>query len=357
MYAVPSGFGFQELVKPVPYGPGFGVRINQSLRDVIVFLGYEGGGSVGASMDCRATAFLVARDGVGYLITAKHVALDLSGDPFWLRLNRRRGGLGDRLYADQIDWLYHSDSDVDLACVQFHVPRIEGYHCAYLESATMIPENLHKESRLIGIGDDTYAVGLFRRMSGRNRNMPVVHCGNVAMLPSDELIPVQDWEKPQDKNSVRYIEGYLIETHSIPGLSGSPVFVRSAVVMPGEGGEPNLLVSRVDVSLLGMWQGAWEAPPGEVLAAETAGDRVPLRMGIVVPGSKIIEMLDSDAVKRHRDKNKKLAEASVAAVSDSALVKPLQAETPTMDENPQHREDFNSLLGAAARGKKSGDQT
>jgi hypothetical protein len=45
------------------------------------------------------------------------------------------------------------------------------------------------------------------------------------MLPKDELIPVRDWES-QDPQGRRWVEGYLVETQAISGLSGSPVFVR-----------------------------------------------------------------------------------------------------------------------------------
>ena len=326
------------------------MRVTENLKNTVVFLGYESDGPVGAAMDCRATGFLVHHDGVGYLVTAKHVARGLGGDPFWLRLNTRRGGIGDRLYADQVDWFFHPDHNVDLACVQFHVPGSEGYQCSYLSSEEMILENPHKETANIGIGDNTYTVGLFRRMSGKTRNMPVVHCGNVAMLPSDELIPVRDWDNPQDKAATRFVEGYLIETHSIPGLSGSPVFVRSAVALAQLDGLPNLIVPRLELYLLGMWQCSWEAPPGEILTAEVGKERVPLGMGVVVPGSKIKEMLDSEEVAAHRKKQKALAAASIAATTDSALF-----DRP--DQNPRHKEDFNSLLHAAARKRPQGDQT
>jgi hypothetical protein len=76
-----------------------------------------------------------------------------------------------------------------------------------------------------GAGSFTYTVGLFRLMSGEKRNLPVCHFGTIAVLPGDEKIPVKDWRDPEKKRLI-FVEGYLVETHSLSGLSGSPVFVR-----------------------------------------------------------------------------------------------------------------------------------
>jgi hypothetical protein len=38
------------------------------------------------------------------------------------------------------------------------------------------------------------------------------------------------------------------------------------------------------IFLIGVWQGAWDAPPGEVLGVERGKNiRVPVGMGVVVP--------------------------------------------------------------------------
>jgi len=59
----------------------------------------------------------------------------------------------------------------------------------------------------------------------------------------------------------------------------------------------------VQLRLLGLWQGSWDAPPDQILASEpgTGGGRVPIGMGVVVPCYKIVELLDSPEAKKDRD--------------------------------------------------------
>jgi hypothetical protein len=99
----------------------------------------------------------------------------------------------------------------------------------YLPFERMSADPLIKAGEVgIGIGELTYTIGLFRLMSGAMRNLPVVHFGSIAMVP-DERIPVQDW---RDRNKTFEVEGYLVETQGLEGLSGSPVFVRQSVIRP-----------------------------------------------------------------------------------------------------------------------------
>ena len=106
-------------------------------------------------------------------------------------------------------------------------------------------------------------------MAGERRNLPVVHFGSIALLPGDERIPVRDWERPWE-NCTRKIEGYLVESHSIQGLSGSPVFARAHVefseLPTTDGDKVDVLLPSKNLGLLGVWQRAWDAPPDEVHA-------------------------------------------------------------------------------------------
>jgi hypothetical protein len=115
------------------------------------------------------------------------------------------------------------------------------------------------------------------------------------MLPGDERTPVVDWTDPDQKRRI-FVEGYLVESQSLSGLSGSPVFVRPEVsldfsdtLIPEEGNRlpdvnPVITGGLNDVRLLGIWQGAWDAKPDEILSARTGDEvRVPVGMGVVVP--------------------------------------------------------------------------
>jgi hypothetical protein len=69
-----------------------------------------------------------------------------------------------------------------------------------------------------------------RRSNLHDRPVPfdVVHFGTIALVPHDERIPVRDWRA---RDRVIQVEGYLVETQSLQGLSGASVFARPSVPM------------------------------------------------------------------------------------------------------------------------------
>src|SRR5262249_8359874 len=127
-----------------------------------------------------------------------------------------------------------------------------------------------------------------------------------------EFIPVIDWTDP-DEERVIHVEGYLVASQSLDGLSGSPVFVRPEIdlnfskLMQGpEVAERDICGLFTQIELLGLWQGSWTAPPDEVMAAghklASGGVTVPVGTGIIVPFGKIIEVLEMEEVKRARER-------------------------------------------------------
>jgi hypothetical protein len=122
-------------------------------------------------------------------------------------------------------------------------------------------------------GDVISIVGLFRLHAGSKRNVPIVHSGNLALLPDPhERIPIKD----RTIGKMTEVEAYLVEAQTLEGLSGSPVFVHEVTRA-----QPMLIAAPVPPSwglakafgeamMLGMYQGAWDGEPGEVLAADSA---------------------------------------------------------------------------------------
>jgi hypothetical protein len=151
------------------------------------------------------------------------------------------------------------------------------------------------------------------------------------------------------------VEAYLVQAQTLEGLSGSPVFIQQfsqipGLSTPGGGG----VAGYGDQKLLGIYQGAWDGEPGAILSADRnlKGDnlRVPVGMGIIVPGERILELVKNDPtfkeiqddVRRHRLKKN-------AASADSAF------SPPTADANPNHLEDFKRLVGAAVKKREPED--
>ena len=372
-------------------GAEFSVRIANDLRKSTVFLGEEVADEDGASvLRPQGTGFfvewrsdsvrpidnMVAEDGGIYLVTARHVAVPL-GTHFWIGYNRKGGG-SDNDFIENAMWKFHSDPLVDIAVL----------HCGYPVWADCIPipgRMLTKptvedvlgtiddgefvlNNPNLGIGDIAYVVGLFHLMRGKKTNLPVVHTGHIALLPEDERIPVWD----NLTKSTQWVEGYLVEAQGLEGLSGAPVFARPSAPVsapyfymgpPLQGGHKmeHPVVGRLHTltRLLGLWMASWKAQPSTELAAETAidvGTKVPLGMGIVVPANKIAETLNNPELTIARRNEYERRVRDTAATTDS-LPRPVSspAPTPAAAENPHHREDFTSLLNAAAKTKPQAD--
>ena len=338
--------------------PGGKVRIADDIRKAVVFLGVED-----PSRDDEfrpvGTAFLIGYEGARYLVTVKHVAQGIGDAPFLIRVNHTDGGAGNILLEeDSLRWFTHSDPSVDLAVAPFQFDlRAVGLD---IKLIAMMGEKWLLKPNNFECGDLCYTVGLFQFLSGKRRNLPVVHSGNIALLPSDELIPVRDWDKAGQGS--KHVEGYLVQSESVQGLSGAPVFARHVIefngIPAGDGTTVDAYLMQKSLALLGVWQGAWDARPDEVRAQSLGqGVRVPVGMGVVVPAIKIAEILEMPDATKAREELKLLQEAEQTAGLDSIPVyapddPALSAASPdphASDANPNHREDFMRLVGAAAR--------
>jgi hypothetical protein len=272
------------------------VRIEDSVRHTVVFIGYPSDESGKGGIDCIGTAFLLRHGGFPYLITARHVAEYVGSDPFLLRVNRFDGS-ADNLPIDGATWHYDSDPSVDVAVLPIAgLLREHEHYVRFIEDEKESWWSNKAWKYGVGIGDFCYTVGLFRVLSGNKRNLPVVHFGTIARPiygPDEESIPIKDWRDPEGKKTI-LTDAYLVESQSLSGLSGAPVFVRvsnhsisdelikaNPDVSPEDMGD---VVAMWHLHLIGVWQGAWDAPPGEVLGSERGKSiRVPVGMGVVVP--------------------------------------------------------------------------
>jgi hypothetical protein len=270
------------------------MRIEDSVRQTVVFIGYPSDEPGKGGIDCIGTAFLLNHEGFPYLVTARHVAEYVGSDPFLLRVNRFGGG-ADNLPIDGAIWHYDSDPTVDAAVLP--IPGLLQEHYVRFiddEKETWWSNKARKYG--VGIGDFCYTVGLFRVLSGSKQNLPVVHFGTIARPiygADEERIPVKDWRDPEGKKTI-LADAYLVQSQSLSGLSGAPVFVRVSNHQISDDlikhnprvpvHELGYAVAQWQIYLIGIWQGAWDAPPGEIISAERGENiRVPIGMGVVVP--------------------------------------------------------------------------
>lgn len=145
-----------------------------------------------------------------YAVTNRHVIAE--GSSPVMVMNRRDGGT-EILPLKRGNWLIHPHGD-DLAAAPVGKLDEGRIRMRFLTTEQFITHDLISEYE-VGPGDETFMVGRFAPHDGGKRNLPSVRFGNISMMP-DEPVPSPLGLKQ---------ESFLVETRSLAGYSGSPVFV------------------------------------------------------------------------------------------------------------------------------------
>lgn len=256
------------------------MQVSADIRRGIVFFGLDDPPKYGG------TGFLLAYKKTAWLVTARHVANQLKGAPFWIRAGARRSHplfrLGDTrgpdpalLDVSESDWDDHPDPDVDVSVMLLH---IRGPGIDYCPEEAL----LTRARRLnfgLQLGNFAYTIGLFARLPGENSAMSVVHTGFIARLPEDDG-PI--------RTEVGNCEAYLVQSQHLGGLSGSPVFARRTHVLFNRNDDQAIAAG--EVALMGLWSGGFYGK--SVDEFETPGAQVPVGFGVVIPAERIAEAMD-----------------------------------------------------------------
>jgi hypothetical protein len=280
------------------------MRIPEEIHKSVVFVGcryWDGTEYVHKPM---ATAFVASVPEGGasfsYLVTARHwLVKNKSQLPDFdnvqeFRVNMLGGEANTIRHNGQ--WWFHptEEKSVDVAVCPFDGTQVD----VVPVSANSFLSDDTINDYYIGPGDEVAITGLFSKLTGKSKNIPIVRRGSVAILPEDK-IPSVDLgdETPRD------IEGYLIEVRSVGGLSGSPAFVRAPIGVDynvhTRSGEFRQVKAHFqgDYHFLGLCQGHWEIPPDaknkvEFPIAKRGEDSINLGIAIVVPAKKILEVIN-----------------------------------------------------------------
>jgi hypothetical protein len=190
----------------------------------------------------------------------------------------------------------------------------------------------------VGAGDEILMLGRFISREGIQQNTPTARFGHISQMPGEPM--VTDTGDMQD-------EAFLCEVRSIGGYSGSPVFMVSR-----RGMNNREMLLGVDFCHVPNWTNAYD-DNGHALPHI----RVPLNSGMagVIPSWRLMEMLmsDDEVTERRKAEARELKRRSEPkAIADSST-SPVVVSLAT-NENPNHREDFTSLVGAAARKQTQG---
>jgi hypothetical protein len=203
-----------------------------------------------------------------------------------MRSNLKGGGMREDSWSGA-RWYSHPNAgstDVAVALIDFHVE--EEFKAILLRTdegsgLAGTAEILH--DRKLGIGNEVFVVGLFGKHYGRQRNIPIIRVGNIAMMRGEPVATKYCGET----------DAYLIEARSIGGLSGSPVFVRAPYWRVQDG---QMWVNPgPQFYLLGLMHGHFDVTSlheWAVDADETPAQGINTGIGVVIPVEKILETID-----------------------------------------------------------------
>ncbi len=248
------------------------------------------------TLQYRGTAFVVIvpydqTSGCLHLVTAKHVAIGV-GDHCIIAINGR-DGLPLYTKSEASQWFYHpTEADsVDVAVLPFATARTDEYDIQPIPIG-MFATHERIEKYSIGLGDEIFTIGLFTKFFGSSKLTPIVRTGNIAMMPTDQ-VPLNNFGKA---------EVYLVESRSIGGLSGSPVFCRNTLHLQTANylGQSTALSGLGNLSLLGVVHGHWDLPAA--FSSPERAEAVNMGVSIVIPAKKILETLDNPELVAEREK-------------------------------------------------------
>lgn len=325
------------------------VRINEDVRKSVVFVGIA---TASGDFSPYGTAFLIAWQDEDqkfpFLVTARHVLEDAkqTGLPICIRVSAHDGTpqLGAMAYEH---WHFHPNiAQCDIAVVPVNISH-ETFDIKYIGINPGELTDKYIAENDVGPGDEVFATGLLTRHFGKSKNIPVVRTGNIAAMP----------EEPVDLGDMGEQHVYLIESRSIGGLSGSPVFLNTPPFRV-VGTNVKDTVGHDRDYLIGVNIGLFKTSAGADSAiSEKAGNRdeflelMSSGIAVVVPIQRVIETIRAhpiaEAMKRTIEKKKK--QSDFVPTSAASAVGGLVAEA---TDNPSHKEDFTFLLGAAAKANK-----
>jgi hypothetical protein len=266
-----------------------------------------------------------------YLVSNRHVVFD--GAASVASVNRLDGGPPDPIETEPTDWVAHPGGD-DLAAIC-----MMGLIKKNIHKVRLVQQHLFVTKQLIsdfdiGIGDDVFMVGRFVNHQGGSTNRASARFGSISMMQENIWV----------KEHHRHQESFAVEMRSRTGFSGSPVAIYRT---------PSTVLTQVPAESFGMLR-LLGVNWGYIIDED--GENTWLNG--VVPAWKITELLETPALKkRHKELGASYHQHMDSRGATSNLAFAGEPDPVATDENPKHREDFTSLLNAAAQKPKQDGQT
>jgi len=323
-------------------------RILEVFLNSVVYL-YPSAGDADAGTAAGGTGFVIsvpseAHEGYGYeyCVTNSHVIREAEGNSPIIRLNTKDGGR-DVIETGQEHWVHHQDGD-DLAVCLLALADTDYFKYSALPHTFFLTEEYMKQQS-IGPGDEVLMVGRFATQEGRQQNTPVVRFGNISMMPWEPIMHGRGYT----------VESFLIETRSLSGFSGSPVFVYHAPTTPYP---QNLPPREQGTWLLGVDWG--HLPIYEKVKEKNRKDDVPEGWVVqsnsgqmaVAPAWKLQELLDQEELvvqRKAADEDLAKRRESSPVVLDMLSENTGQTERPAQNPEPFAKKDFEDTLDRVSR--------
>jgi len=289
-----------------------------------------------------------------YGISNWHVVLE-SGNSI-IRVNTLDGKVDIIEYEPtEWEWVQRKDDIAVSPLISILDPR---KHSSNLIATEYFATDKIIQQHGINVGDDVFMLGRFMDHDGGIINMPAARFGNISVMPTEIKQPTGYMGK-----------SYCIDAHSRTGFSGSPVFVyRTIGTDLNEAQETGFPSISGFCYLLGIHWGQfaeeWEIKEIRLKEKKTFSENRSIiteggyvegysGMTCVIPAQNILDLLNMPEVKNERTKGDEKY-----GIRRRKTGFPPKAESVNRSmDNPQHKEDFNSLLTAAAKKKPQADET
>ena len=242
------------------------------------------------------------------VVTAFHIVAKARerGEVLSMRVNTPSGGVEFIDIPDR-DWVVPDQSEqaVDVAVAVWPHDRSR-FAFRFTTTDDAVTEEVN-HAQVVGPGDEVFLPGLFVNHHGNMQNVPIVRVGNIAAMP----------EEPVRTKMLGAIDAYLVESRSIGGLSGSPVFLNMGFVRHtsfAPGAELRLHTGQRTWYLLGVMHGHWEVDVAEASMDEVgSGEYVNMGIAVVTPIEKVLALLQTDPLRSNFEVMRQRTEAAAAA--------------------------------------------
>lgn len=197
----------------------------------------------------------------------------------------------ETMMKDNDYWEYPGDDGVDIVVfrsLHFKSTKYQPFPIDLIATKKTFDENAIRQT------DRVIFPSLLINFMGSAQNYPVIRDGSIALIPG-EKVPMK--YKVGSREIVTKQEVILVDATSIPGASGSPIFLWPGPRLKGN----TYQMGGTEPYLLGIMHGFYPAVPREVLEVQTSDTK---RMysensgiAIIFPSWKLHDILESKTLK------------------------------------------------------------